>query len=339
MNPVNDMPPLSVVMPVHNAATFLDESIRSILNQSFSDFEFVILDDASSDKSPDLLKRWAQHDSRIRLFRSDQQLGLAGSSNRVVSQTRAPIVARMDADDVSHPERFARQLEVLKSSGDVVAVGTLFNGIDSAGRVIRPRDRWRLRHSPHFIPFPHGSAMFRRTAYDAIGGYQDLMVGEDQDFFLKLTRVGRVVTLPAALYHFRYHMSNTTLLMEPTGNLAAHNFRQHGDELATIYLRGAMRLWSGQSPNVVSRLIASEALGWDFRSAGFLVWALSGSASPAALRFLMRLLIRTRDGMSSFKIANGSPYDWRPRWPRKDSSLGRHDNPATKLNLGETSTS
>jgi len=248
-------------------------------------------------------------------------------------------VARMDADDVSHPERLARQLDVLKSCHDVVAVGTLFDGIDSIGRVIRPRDRWRLWHSPQYIPFPHGSAMFRRTAYDAIGGYQELMVGEDQDFFLKLTRIGRVVTLPAALYQFRYHVSNTTLLIEPgTTRVGTQNFPRHGDELATIYLRGAMRLWSGQSPKVLSHLIASKALHWDFRSAVILAWALSGSASPAVLRLLIRLLIRSRDALSSFKIIEGSPYDWRPRWPGRNISFCRYDATSAEFNLGETST-
>jgi len=311
-------PTLSVVMPVHNAAPFLDESIRSILKQSIRDFEFVILDDASSDKSPELLRRWEQRDSRIQLYRSDLQLGLAGSSNLAVSRTSAPIVARMDADDISHPERLARQLEVLKCDRDVVAVGTLFEGIDGIGRAIRPRDRWRLWHSPQYIPFPHGSAMFRRAAFDAVGGYQELSVGEDQDFFLKLTRMGRVVTLPAALYHFRYHASNTTLFAESNAiDLAAQNFPRHGDKLATLYLCGAMRLWSGQSPNVLSRLIASKALGWDLRSAAILAWALSGSASPAALRFLMRRVIRIRDLLSSFKINEGTPYEWRPSAPAR----------------------
>jgi len=325
-------PPLSVVMPVHNAAPFLDESIRSILNQSISDFEFVILDDASSDKSPELLRRWKQRDSRIQVYRSDLQLGLAGSSNLAVSRTSAPIVARMDADDISHPERLARQLDVLKCDRDVVAVGTLFEGIDSIGRAIRPRDRWRLWHSPKYIPFPHGSAMFRRAAFDAVGGYRELSVGEDQDFFLKLTRMGRVVTLPAALYHFRYHASNTTLFAESNAiELAAQNFPRHGDELATLYLCGAMRLWSGQSPNVLARLIASKALGWDLRSAAILAWALSGSASPAALRFLMRLVIRTRDLLSSFKINDGTPYEWRRKCRVETRSLRPNQTP-----VGET---
>jgi glycosyltransferase involved in cell wall biosynthesis len=332
-NSVAKGPPLSVVMPVHNAAPFLDESIRSILNQSLSDFEFVILDDASSDESPELLRRWARRDSRIRLFRSEQQLGLAGSSNVVVGKTCAPIIARMDADDVSHPERLARQMEVLKTCHDVVAVGTLFNGVDKLGRVIRPLDRWRLLHSSQYIPFPHGSAMFRRAAFDAVGGYQELVVGEDQDFFLKLTRIGRVVIVPAALYHFRYHATNTTLFIDGGAlDVPQQNLPRHGDELATLYLRGAMRLWSGEAPSVLRALITSGVLSRDFRSAVILGWALLGSASPAALRLLMRLLIRTRDFLSSFDISAETPYEWRPKWPTKNISFCRYET--TELKIG-----
>jgi glycosyltransferase involved in cell wall biosynthesis len=334
MNAAANGPPLSVVMPVHNAAPFIDESIRSILSQSFRDFEFVILDDASSDGSPELLQQWEQRESRIRVFRSEQQLGLAGSANLVVSKTSAPIIARMDADDVSHPERLTRQLEVLKTYQDVVAVGSLFDGIDTIGRVIRPLDRWRLLHSSQYIPFPHGSAMFRRAAFDAVGGYQELMVGEDQDFFLKLTRIGRVVTLPAALYHFRYHATNTTLFDTGTMDVAKQELPRHGDELATLYLQGAMRLWSGQPPRVLPELIANGILSWDFRSAVILAWALLGSTSPAVLRYLMRVLLRTRDALSTFEVSDGTPYEWRPKWPIKNISFCRYETPLGESQIG-----
>lgn len=95
-------PRVSVVMPVHNSAPYVDESIRSILDQTFADFEFVTLDDASDDETPCVLRGWAARDGRIRVVRSDERLGPVGSSNRVVAEARAPVCARMDADDVSH---------------------------------------------------------------------------------------------------------------------------------------------------------------------------------------------------------------------------------------------
>src|SRR5947207_2166748 len=134
MAPMSESPLLSVVMPVHNAEPFLDQSIKSIVTQSFAEFEFIILDDGSCDNSPGLLSDWARRDPRIRVFRSERQLGLSGSSNVVVSKGSAPFVARMDADDVAHPDRLKRQMEVIQRHDDVVAVGTLCDGIDAQGR-------------------------------------------------------------------------------------------------------------------------------------------------------------------------------------------------------------
>ncbi len=102
-------------MPVYNALPFLDESIRSILEQTLSDFEFVILDDASTDGSVERLREWSPRDGRIRLHESRQRLGLSGSSNAVVAKARAPIVARMDADDIAHPDRLRRQWNIMES--------------------------------------------------------------------------------------------------------------------------------------------------------------------------------------------------------------------------------
>ena len=306
-------PLLSVVMPVYNAAPFLDESINSIVNQTFTDFEFVILDDGSTDSSGSILRQWEKKDDRIRLLRSDRKLGLSGSSNLVAANANAPILARMDADDVSHPDRLRRQWEILESRGDVVAVGTLCQGIDAAGRVTRPRDRWRLVRRSRYIPFPHGSIMFRRAAFDKVKGYDaQLPVGEDQDLFYRMNAVGRVVTLPDALYQFRYHLGNTTLI---TGAQAVHavpnNDDRNGHDLAALYLLGAMRLWAGRPPAVLPELISKKALGWNVRSLFALSSAMLGSASPAALRFFLRSFIRGRDWLAGLLVRDGSAYEWR----------------------------
>ncbi len=129
-------------MPVHNALPFLNQSIKSILEQTLTDFEFIILDDASTDGSSETLHKWAQRDARIQIHESNQRLGLSASSNAVVAKARAAIVARMDADDIAHPDRLRRQWEIIAARPDVAAVGTLCNGIDAAGREVRPRDRF-----------------------------------------------------------------------------------------------------------------------------------------------------------------------------------------------------
>jgi glycosyltransferase involved in cell wall biosynthesis len=173
---LTENPSISVVMPVHNALPFLEQSIASILEQSFGNFEFVILDDASTDGSSELLREWSRRDNRIRLHESGERLGLSRSSNAVVLRSRAPVVARMDADDIAHPDRLRRQWNVLDGCPDVALIGTLCNGIDASGREVRPRDRWRLVRRSSYIPFPHGSAMFRREVFDQVGGYDEASV-------------------------------------------------------------------------------------------------------------------------------------------------------------------
>jgi glycosyltransferase involved in cell wall biosynthesis len=306
-------PLISVVMPVHNAMPFLDESIRSIIEQTFSDFEFMILDDGSTDGSGQLLREWSQRDSRIHLFRSESRKGLSGSSNLIVSKARAAIVARMDADDISHPERLMRQWAVLESQPDVVVVGTLCDGIDAKGRVVRPRDRWRLVRRSQYIPFPHGSAMFRKKAFEVVKGYEeDFAGGEDQNFFFKMTATGRVVTLPDVLYHFRYHSCNATLLNGARGVRAVtERYSENGVDLTAFYLLGGMRLWSGQPPGILPEMLAIESLKWNIETLVALASAAWGSVSPGSLRLFLRSVIRTRDLIAGLHVKDGRPYEWR----------------------------
>jgi len=303
-------PLISVVMPVYNALPFLDDSIGSILAQTFSDFEFVILDDASTDKSNMRLREWAARDERIRLHQSDKQLGLSGSSNAVVAHARAAIVARMDADDVAHPERLKRQWEIIEQQPGVVAVGTLCNGIDACGREVRPRDRWRLVRRSGYIPFPHGSAMFRREVFDRIGGYDETATGgEDQELFARMAAHGRVVTLPDVLYSYRYHANNATLFngLRAVGE----NHSSNGDSLAAYYMLGAMRLWAGEPPMLLEPMLRQKSIRWDPKSLLILLSALWGHVSPITLKFFLRGSIRVRDLLAGITVKDGKPYEWR----------------------------
>ena len=297
-------------MPVHNALPFLNESIRSILEQTLTDFEFVVLDDASTDGSAELLRKWSQRDGRIQLYESKQRLGLSGSSNAVVLKARAPIVARMDADDIAHPERLRRQWNIIERRPDVAVVGTLCNGIDASGREVRPRDRWRLVRRSGYIPFPHGSAMFRREVFDQVGGYDEAADGgEDQDLFSRMAACGRVMTLPDVLYSYRYHSSNATLF---NGTRAvSENHSQNGDALAAFYMLGAMRLWAGQPPMLLEPMLEKKSLKWNFKTLMILASAIWGHVSPSTLRVFLRASIRARDFLASVRVKDGRPYEWR----------------------------
>jgi glycosyltransferase involved in cell wall biosynthesis len=297
-------------MPVHNALPFLQESIESILTQTLNDFEFVILDDASTDGSREVLQQWSLRDARIRLHESKKQLGLAASSNAVVGKTRAPLVARMDADDIAHPDRLLRQMNVMNEQPDVAAIGTLCNGIDARGNEVRPRDRWRLVRRSNYIPFPHGSVMFRREVFDRVGGYDERAVnGEDQDLFLKMTLQGRVVTLPDVLYSYRYHSTNATLNdgKPAVGENQSHN----GDALAAFYMLGAMRLWAGHPPRLLKPMLQNQSLQWNFKTLMVLASAVWGQVSPSTLRAFLRSSIHARDLLASVRVKDGRAYEWR----------------------------
>lgn len=306
------VPIISVVMPVYNGLPFLRESVGSILGQTFTDFEFVILDDASTDGSKEVLRECARRDGRIRLVEGATRLGLCGSSNAVVSEARAAVVARMDADDVSHPDRLLKQWAVMDGRPDVAVVGTLSVGIDETGREVRPRDRWRLVRRSEYLPFPHGSAMFRRSAFDAVGGYtREAEGGEDQDLFSRMKARGSVVTLPDILYRYRYHSRNATLVNATRA--VEQSQAKNGDALPALYMLGAMRLWAGNPPMLLEPILARKMSPWNLRTAAILASAVLGDVSPPGLRFLLRSAIRARDLLASLRVKDGRSYEWRTR--------------------------
>jgi glycosyltransferase involved in cell wall biosynthesis len=324
-------------MPVHNALPYLHESIGSILGQTFTDFEFIILDDASTDGSHAALRRWAPEDGRIRLYEGRRKLGPAGSSNFVVAKARAPLIARMDADDISHPERLGKQWETIARRPDIALVGTLYDGIDAHGRHVRPRDRWRLAWRTVFPPFPHGSVLFRRAIFDEIGGYREECVGwEDQDLFLRIRNRGRVVVLTEALYRYRFQVNSVTCGAAAASAARVIGLRHrclaefrrgrdytrllaeaerngsHPTALAdALYLRGSMRLWAGHPPAILGPVLQHRSLALGPRTLRTLVWATWASVSPASLRLFLRAFIRTRDFLASYSIKDEGIYEWR----------------------------
>lgn len=327
-------------MPVCNALPYLDHSIRSILDQTFEDFEFVILDDGSTDGSGAVLRRWAREDRRIRLFESRRNLGLPASSNYVVLRASAPLIARMDADDVAHPERLDRQRKVFGERPEAQLVGALWEGIDAGGRRIRPRDRWRLARRSMASPFPHGSIMFRREIFDRVGGYREpCAFWEDLDFYLRVGDVGRIFVLPEALLRVRFHTGASRLSHRATQQVegafdlmyrcvserrAGRDYEPllvggpEGEKGArrrlyplVFFSFGSLRLWSGYTPEILGPLWRRGDLSWNLATVITIVWAVWGRLSPSSLRLALRCLIRTRDLLASRRLEDGRPHEWR----------------------------
>lgn len=201
-------PRLSVLLPVYNGARHLQSAIDSILNQEFRDFELLIVDDASSDRTPDILA--SQSDPRLRSWRHAENQGLVLTLNELLREARAPVVARQDHDDWSHPARLRRQMNVLEADPGVTAIFCDAWLVSASGRYCgrmrtpgcAPAVRWDLCFRN---PFPHSGAMFNREAALRDGGYKHLTACEDYELWSRLAQCGKVQSLPAPLVKYRIH--------------------------------------------------------------------------------------------------------------------------------------
>jgi glycosyltransferase involved in cell wall biosynthesis len=316
-------------MPVRNALPFLDAAISSILDQSFGEFELVIGDDGSTDGSTDRLREWRDRDCRIRLLHRSQSGGPVGSSNWVANAARAPVVARMDADDVAHRDRLRRQIDLLDGRADIVLVGTLFEAIDANGRLTR-RSGARAIDPGDAPPIAHGSIMYRKAAFDQVGGYADgTDYFEDIDLYYRIATAGKLIVLTEPLYRYRFSETSARLNI-PIAQLQ-HAFdvqraKQRADrhlppippsvvDLRPETLRavGSLRLWSGGRPGILRQLLRSRALGWNLNAAKVLAWAAWGAISPGTLRASMRLAGVLRTRAARRRIGSATMVEWQPR--------------------------
>ena len=206
---------ISVLMPVYNSDRYLARAVESILGQTFGDFEFVVIDDGSTDRSREILEDYARRDLRIRLVRRPNT-GYSRALNEALGLSRGEFLARMDSDDVAYPDRFARQIEFLRSRPDCLAVGCQV-------RQINP-DGVPLRSSAHEVDhdaivarlltgagaeIPHPGVIMRGEAVKDLGGYRvEFEPVEDLDLYLRLADRGRLANLPEVLLDYRQHFQS-----------------------------------------------------------------------------------------------------------------------------------
>lgn len=205
-------PRVSVLMPVYNGERYLTEAIESILEQTFDDFEFLIINDGSTDRSREILERHAARDARVRVFHRENR-GITPTLNELLRLARADLVARMDADDIALPERFARQVRHLEENPDCALVGASVIIIDPEGRDLAARAvplnhaeivEGFLRGGGQFVFHP--ATMFRRKLALDLGGYQERFpLAQDLDLFLRMAETARLTNLPEPLLKYREH--------------------------------------------------------------------------------------------------------------------------------------
>ena len=208
------IPKVAVVMPVYNAEKYLVQAMESVLNQTYKDFEIIAVNDASTDKSLEILSSFANKDKRVRIFSNKENLGVTKTLNYGVLMSRSEYVARMDADDIAHPDRFALQVDFLDKKKDIFVVGSCFNSVsEDLSRIIWRND---VEKDPEEIAkvllqrccVGHPTVMMRRRVFEVLGGYSEKPEHhtiEDYEFWLRVSKKFKIANLPQFLLTHRVH--------------------------------------------------------------------------------------------------------------------------------------
>jgi len=202
-------------MAVYNERPYLGEAVRSILNQTYGDFEFIIVNDGSTDGSKEVLERVTEQDDRVLLFHQENR-GLIPSLNRALHEAQGAYVARMDGDDISRPKRLEKQVRFLDSSPEIGIVGTRVDQMDAEGE---SNGEWNLPTDPDLVAWQllfhnclcHPSVMMRRSLLEELGGYASWAAhAEDYELWTRAIFESRLANLPEKLHRLRRHGDSIT---------------------------------------------------------------------------------------------------------------------------------
>lgn len=222
------MPKVSVVMPAYNAENYIAQAIDSILAQSFRDFEFLILNDCSTDGTEALI--CAYNDPRIVYLKNDKNMGVAATLNKGLAAAKGEYIARMDADDISLPERFEKQVAYLDAHPDVTVLGTHVECFSSQGS--GPLVQYRGSPAQMRIDLlfssalAHPSVMLRRQPILELGGYDSSYEGmEDYELWCRVAEISDLAVLPQVLLRYRLHPAQVTQQPSERKRLAARKLK------------------------------------------------------------------------------------------------------------------
>jgi glycosyltransferase involved in cell wall biosynthesis len=285
---------ISVVMPVYNGQRFLARAMDSLLAQTFTDFEVIVVDDGSTDDTPAILRRYAEQDARVRVIRGDHA-GISAALNRGIEASTHAWIARMDADDVASPDRFAKQIAGAAAHPEVVVWGSYAQHVDANGRVLGVSrtgptsvDEFRrLRAAGEDVYVIHPTSMLRKDVVLRVGGYDGRFnYCEDFELFDRMAEHGPVVALPEPLLQYRIHATSVSMQRFFTmRTFAAFVRARHKTRLAgaTLTYDQFERAACERSPLARALDALHTTSGFYYRKAGL---AAAEGAKPRAAMFL-----------------------------------------------------
>lgn len=212
---VDFAPPISVIIPTYNGAPYLREALESIANQTFRDFEVIIIDDVSTDSTVEIAREYAAKDSRLRVYQNENNLGFAGNRNKAVTLARGQYIAWLDQDDIALPERLELQYKLLESDERLGIVGGAMAVFNEKGQV-------RVRHYPagdkeirkmifRFSPVALPACMMRKSVFLEMGGYSlRWSPAGDLDMTFKIGLTHRLGNVPQVVVRYRSHENSAT---------------------------------------------------------------------------------------------------------------------------------
>ena len=204
---------VTTVLPCYNAEMYIEESVYSILNQTYKNIECIVIDDASTDQTCALVERIAAHDVRVKLFRKEQNTGYTESLNMGLKLARGKYIARMDADDLAMPERLEKQVAYMEANPDCVVCGTAYKLHHNGFAIYPPVSHHEIMLGMMYgNVFCHPSILMRTSVlaenellYDT--NYEP---SEDYDMWVRLSRYGKLANLPDVLLSYRLHLSSVS---------------------------------------------------------------------------------------------------------------------------------
>ena len=205
------IPLISIILPTYNGAKWVEGAIHSVLEQSFSDFEFIIIDDGSWNATNEIIEKFARQDRRIRHIKNEQNLGIQKTRNISLGYAKGEYIAEIDQDDVwLDKDKLEKQLQFLRENKEYVLIGTgvviVGDGGEEIARYLMPKTDTEIRSKIlRMNCFIHSSVMYRKSAVRAVGGYTVEKMSEDHDLWLRLGRWGKFANLPD--YAVQYYLN------------------------------------------------------------------------------------------------------------------------------------